>query len=389
MTPTAGFCTHRLARLEAHLDSYVGRGLLPGFSSVIEHNGKIIFKKSSGYADIASSRRLDDQSLFRIYSLSKPITSVALMCLLEQGKLLLTDPVSDYLPELAKLMVYRSGTGDSLELEPCKQEIQVADLLIHSAGFGYGHEDHPVDALYRRANLFRYNETIGDMVSRLGTLPLKYQPGESWEYSVSHDVIGRLIEVIAGIDFNAFLTEQVFEPLGMCDTTFVVSEPNRNRLATLYTSDASNQLKEYREAEATLCMKSHRFFAGGEGLVSTTNDCHVFLKMLSNGGTHNSSQFLSRKTVALMTMNHLSDKQRKHVWIPGHGFGFGLGVLVDPAAHRNLGTEGEFGWAGSGSTYFWADPKEKLTSILFSQFMPSGKYNIAREFKTLMYQAMI
>ncbi len=374
----------RLSLLDSHLRSYVDREMLAGVSALIEHRGTEVFRHQSGYADVASSKKLDNDTVFRIYSLSKPITSAALMRLFEQGRLLLTDPVSDYLPELGELMVY-AGEG---ELASCHREIEIADLLLHSAGFAYGHEDHPVDELYRSSKPFRYEETIADMVARLGRLPLKYQPGESWEYSVAHDVLGRVIEVVSGQRFDRFLAREVFEPMGMHRTAFTVATEKRRDLATLYTLDADRKLTEYDAPDARLCTQDSLFFAGGEGLVSTIDDCRIFARMLLNRGDSRGEQFLSRKSVDLMTMNHLDKKQRKKMWLRGHGFGFGLGVLIDPAAYRNLGTKGEFGWAGSGSTYFWVDPEEQLLSVLFAQFVPSSEYTLAREFKTLMYQAM-
>lgn len=379
----------RLNRLSSHFDAYISEGQLPCLSCVIEHRGQTVFNYQAGYSDIEAQAPINHATLFRIYSLSKPIISVAVMRLFEQGHLLLTDPISKYLPELDNLQVYESGSGSDMRLSKVKRDIEVADLLCHTAGFGYGHEVHPVDELYRHSELFQYDQTIDEMVAKLASLPLKFQPGQDWEYSVAHDVLGCLIERVSGVTLDIYLKEEIFGPLGMNSTAFSVPKDQQHRLTKVYKQGENGSLEEDHSTHSTQSTKVHGFFAGGEGLVSTVSDCTNFMRMLANQGRADKLQFLSRKSVDLMTRNHLSERQRQKLWIPGHGFGFGLGVLVDPAAYRNLGSSGEFGWAGSGSTYFWADPSEQLVSVLFSQFLPSSQYTLPREFKTLMYQALV
>jgi CubicO group peptidase (beta-lactamase class C family) len=383
-----GFSDRRLQRLDAHLAAYVDDGRLPGLAALVTRHGRVAYACRKGMADIDSRTPIRDDTLFRVFSMTKPVTSVAVMMLFEEGRLLLTDPVAEYLPELAALQVYAGGSSEAPRLEDCRQALTIADLLGHTSGLGYGHDDHPVDRMYREADLFRRDGTIAEMVQRLGKLPLKFQPGSCWEYGISHDVLGRLVEVVSGQSFDAFLDERIFSPLGMHDTAFELSDASASRLATLYRPAEDGRIEPERSPVADCWRAPVTFFAGGEGLLSTMADWWRFATMLLQDGKFGDERLLSPRSVRLMTSNRLTPEQMSAMWMPGYGYGLGFGVLTDLARHSSLGSVGEFTWAGSGSTFFWVDPQEQIVALLFTQFMPSAHYTIAREFKVLMYQAL-
>lgn len=384
------FSAQRLERLDAHLRRYVDGGSIAGICARIVHEAGEAFRLDYGCADLASGRKMTAATLCRVYSLSKPVTSVATMMLFEEGRFLLTDPVAKYLPELAAVMVCEGGTAAAPVLVPPRQPMTIADLLAHTAGLGYGGDPlSVVDQLYREARLFQRAGTIADMVRVLGQLPLKFHPGERWEYSIAHDVLGRLVEVASGMSFDRFLRERLFEPLGMRDTGFEVPAEHAARLAAVYRPGSSGGIEECGPEDTQRFLAPVTFLAGGEGLISTVDDFLRFARMLLGRGELDGRRYLSRKSFDLMTRNHLSPAQRTAMFIPGYGFGLGFGVLVDPAAHRNLGSVGEFGWAGQANTYLWVDPVEHFCALLFAQFDPSSHYTMAREFKALLYQALV
>lgn len=384
------FSAQRLARLEAHLRGYIDDGRLAGVSARVVHSSGEALRFDCGCADLSARRKISGTTLCRVYSLSKPVTSVAAMMLFEEGRFLLTDPVAKYLPELAGVMVCEGGTAAAPVLVPPRQSMTIADVLAHTAGFGYGGDPQSVvDQLYAQVKLFRRDGTIGDMVRELGRLPLKFHPGERWEYSISHDVLGRLLEVASGVSFDRLLRERLFEPLGMLDTGFEVAAEHVDRLSAVYRPGSSGTIEECGREDTQRFLAPVTFFAGGEGLISTIDDFVRFARMLLGRGELDGRRYLSRKSVELMTRNHLTPAQRTSMFVPGYGFGLGFGVLVDPAAHRNLGSVGEFGWAGQANTYLWVDPVENFCALLFAQFDPSSHYTIAREFKALLYQALL
>jgi CubicO group peptidase (beta-lactamase class C family) len=384
------FSPERLGRLEAHLRRYVEDGRLAGISARIIHESGEALRLDCGCADLSAGRQMTAATLCRVYSLSKPVTSVAVMMLFEEGRFLLTDPVASYLPELAGMTVCEGGTASAPVLVPPRRPMSIADLLVHTAGLGYGADPlSVVDQLYAQAVLFRREGTIADMVHALGRLPLKFHPGERWEYSIAHDVLGRLVEVTSGMSFDRFLRERLFEPLGMRDTGFEVPAEHVGRFAVVYRPGNGGAIEECSQADTQRFLAPVTFFAGGEGLISTMDDFVRFARMLLARGELDGRRYLSRKSFDLMTRNHLTPAQRTAMFIPGYGFGLGFGVLVDAAAHRNLGSVGEFGWAGQANTYLWVDPVENFCALLFAQFDPSSHYTIAREFKALMYQALL
>jgi CubicO group peptidase (beta-lactamase class C family) len=385
-----GFAPQRLSRLDSHLRETVERGEIPGLNALILRRGKLAYAASIGMSDIAAKKPMRADTIFRIYSMSKPVTSVAAAILLEEGRLLLNDPVRRFLPELGAMKVAERQADGSLRLVPQNPEMTIAELMTHTSGLTYGGDErHPVDAQWNAAQLFRRDGTIQEVVTRLATLPLKYQPGKEFEYSISHDILGALIERASGMQFGAFLSTKIFGPLGMSDTGFSVPHDKLSRLATLYEPAETGGLKATdASSRESRWAAPVTFEAGGAGLVSTVSDFVRFCAMLMRGGELGGTRILSRKSVEILTKNRLSEAQRANFWMKGYGYGLGFGVLLDPAANANLGTPGEYTWAGSASTYFWNDPQEDIIALLFAQLEPSSHSTIPRRFKALMYQAL-
>lgn len=387
---TVGFCPRRLARVENDLRASVERGEIAGVNALIVRHGTLVYAACIGMSDIMADMPMRADTIFRIYSMSKPVTSVAAMILLEEGRILLSDPVSAYLPELRAMKVCVTDPVRPPLMVAQQTEMTIADLMTHTAGFTYGgDEHHPVDALWNAAKLFRRDETIQSVIARLAALPLKHQPGTQFEYSIAHDVLGALIERACGMRFDEFLKSRIFAPLGMDDTGFDVPQDKLARLATLYAPTESGGLKLVDASAQSRWAAPVVLQGGGEGLVSTVPDFLRFCGMLHSGGEIGGTRILSRKSVELLTTDRLSDAQRADFWMKGYGYGLGFGVLLDPAANANLGTRGEYTWAGSASTYFWIDPAEDIIAMLFAQLEPSSHSTIARRFKALMYQALI
>ncbi len=362
-----------------------------------------------GHRDVATGAPIEPDTVFRIYSMTKPITSVALMTLYEQGLFQLDDPASRFLPELAGLRVWEDGTPTSYRTTVAEREITVRDLLTHTAGFTYGFmARHPVDALYRRVGVEGGTPLVPqdgppavdltEMVARLGELPLLFAPGSRWSYSVATDVCGHLVERLSGLPFDEFLRERVFEPLGMTDTGFSVSEEQADRMGACYAATPSNPLLPIDTAATTTFRQHPSFLSGGGGLVSTAADYLRFALMLLNGGELDGQRILGRKTVEYMTSNHLptggdlaSMGQRvfSETTYEGIGFGLGFSVMLDPVRAAVVGSVGEYAWGGAASTMFWVDPREELVGMLLTQLIPSSMYPLRREMKALTYQALI
>jgi CubicO group peptidase (beta-lactamase class C family) len=321
--------------------------------------------------------------------MTKPITSVAVMMLYEEGHFQLDDPVSKFIPEFKNVKVFVRKTEAGFELAGPKREITIRDLLTHTSGLAYGMDkDTPVEEMYKEADLFRFDETLEKMIQRLVKLPLANQPGSRWRYSIATDVLGYLVEVVSGKRFDVFLEERIFGPLGMEDTGFYVPDEKIGRFAAMYRPEEKGGLKRDDKVEWGTFSKSTRLLSGGGGLVSTASDYMRFAQMLLNKGELDGTRLLGRKTVELMTANHLPDELiRQGNMTKGYGFGLGFAVLMDVAQSESLGSEGEYMWGGAASTGFWIDPEEGLIGILMTQFMP---YNdrFAREFKVLTYQAI-
>lgn len=388
----AGFSSRRLSRIGTVMQGYVDDKKLAGLTTMVARRGKLVHFERFGVMDLETAKPMEFDTIFRIYSMTKPITSVALMMLYEQGIFQLRDPVSNFLPEFHEVKVW---AGENEVMEP-EREITIYDLLTHTAGFSYGGYEEtgiPVDKLYDEADLFNIEITNKEMMRRLARLPLMYHPGEKWFYSVASDVVGHLVEVISGMPLDDYFEERILKPLGMEDTAFYVPEDKIDRLAALYGPGEDGNLKLLDDPATGEYAKPPHLLAGGQGLVSTTEDYVRFCQMLLNGGELAGTRLLGRKTVELMTMNHLPESMIPIGFPPDvmHGYGFGLGVRVrvDHAQAGLLGSVGEYGWGGYASTGFFIDPKEELIAILMPQFLPSDYYPIRKEFRVLVYQALV
>ena len=389
-----GLSSSRLARVGAHLERYIEAGKIAGALTLVARGGRVAYCEPLGYLEIERRRPVTRDAIFRIYSMTKPITSVGLMMLYEQGKLQLDDPVHRFIPSWKNLQAFVSGNHPNFATAPVARPMTVRDLLSHTSGLTYGFMERTnVDAAYRRlgvADRARPGYTLRTMVETLAHLPLEFPPGTRWNYSVSTDVVGHLIEVISGQPLDAYLRESILEPLGMRDTGFVIEEEQIPRFAANYQRQDDGTLKliddpeqsEYRECS---------FFSGGGGLVSTAPDYFRFTAMLRNRGELDGVRLLGRKTVELMTTNHLPGGQDltqlaqagmfTETAYAGVGFGLGFSVMQSPARAHILGTPGEYAWGGAASTAFWIDPAEDLIVIFMTQLMPSSSYPLRRELR--------
>jgi CubicO group peptidase (beta-lactamase class C family) len=402
-----GLSSERLARIGQRMQAYVDSGEIPGAVALIARHGKIAYFEHWGFADREHQAAMKPDTLFRIYSMSKPITSVGLMTLYEEGKFQLTDPVAKYLPELAKLEVRDEETNPTtgevvVHTHPARNPITIRDLMRHTAGFTYGFfGDTDVDKMYREQGLLLEDKDLAQMVTKLGKLPLRFEPGTRWHYSLAVDVQGRLIEVLSGKPLDQFLKERIFEPLGMTDTSFTVPDQEWGRLAILYSPEgtgtgsdlflnAKGGKKPLVPADPNRADRGYRqgatFFSGGGGLVSSATDYLHFAQMMLNGGQLDGARILSRKSVELMTTDHLGNIPG--LWSPGYGFGLGFAVLKDVGASGALGSVGEFNWGGAAGTRFWVDPKEDLIGIYMIQILPHTGLPYGDEFRSFTYQAI-
>lgn len=417
-----GFSSERLTRISHYMEKALESGEMIGGLGLIARNGKVIYLEGYGDADKQPLREISPDTLFRIYSMSKPITSVAVLMLYEEGYFSLNDPIARYLPELANLQLALStadskdqlmlsdgtsskhlGNGDQAKVGQTRAPIRqptIRDLLTHTAGFTYGlFGNTEVDKRYREEGLSMGNLNVKEFVQRLGTLPLQYEPGTRWHYSVATDVLGRLVEVISKMPFDEFLKQRIFIPLEMNDTGFTVSDASWPRLAQLYApegtaSDISTAFLSgggpaLVEAPASFDINFEpgaEFKSGGGGLVSTVGDYFRFCQMLLNGGELNGVRLLSPKTIQLMSSNHL-DSSGEVFGRSGIGFGLGVAVSIDQAAIGEIGTDGEYNWGGAAGTKFWIDPKENMIGIFMTQSVPH-RSRVGVDFKYLSYQAM-
>jgi CubicO group peptidase (beta-lactamase class C family) len=394
-----GFDIDRLARIDRHFSAYVDDGRLPGWLAVVARRGKIAHVASYGQRDMEAELPVERDTIFRIYSMSKPITSVAAMMLYEEGGFELKDPVSRFIPAFADTKVFRSGSSSRPVLEPTVEPIRMWHLLTHTSGLSYGfHYAHPVDALYRAAG-FEWgapaDADLAECCERFAALPLVFQPGTSWNYGVSTDVLGRVVEIVSGQSLDEFFTERIFQPLGMTDTGFFVPPDEVERLAALYVPDGT--LKAVRMPGPDP-VRRPRFLSGGGGLVSTASDYHRFSQLLLGDGTLDGVRLLGPRTVRYMTRNHLpggvdleafGQSTFAETSFDGVGFGLGFSVMQDPVANRVLTTPGEFGWGGAASTAFWVDPREQITVLFLTQLLPSSTHPIRPQLKQLVYQALV
>ena len=381
--------------LDSLADDYVATGKSAGMSTLLWLDDRIVHKHHAGYADLASRTPITDETIYRIYSMTKPITSVALMQLFERGLFELDDAARRWIPALGDLEVHGEGALDS--------DITVRQLLTHTAGFSYGlvPDGHPVDALY--AEVWRggiYDRTLEQLMATLLEFPLIAQPGARWHYSIATDICGYLVELLAGMPFGDYLRQHILDPLDMTDTAFEVADNKVGRFATLYGYRDDDPLAELETGEASPFVPSRsgipmRLHSGGGGLLSTAPDYLRFARMMLNRGELDGCRILAAETVELMTRNHLENRLLPLSYngiaagdYPGYGFGLGYCVTLDTARSAAAGTRGDYGWGGMADTYCWIDPEKRLTGILMQQYLPSLVHPARKDFRDAVYAAL-
>ncbi|RFA26620.1 serine hydrolase [Alkalilimnicola ehrlichii] len=402
------------------MESKVERKHLPGMSVLVHRQGQTAFFETVGHMDVEAAKPVAEDTIFRIYSMTKPITSIAVMMLYEEGLFQLDDPVARFLPEFTDMQVYAGETANGPKLEPAKTLITIRQLLTHTAGLTYDFMmSSPVDAMYR-ANKIKFSTgksgSLESMVKRLAEMPLLCHPGTEWNYSVATDVLGRLVEVISGQSLDRFFAERILEPLGMVDTAFQVPEDKLDRFAAMYTPTPGTAVPlpasgpdparihpapkgglQLMDPADGIFARSVQILSGGGGLTSTMVDYLRFCRMLRNKGELDGVRIIGRKTLEFMTRNHLPGsladmgQPRFGAESDGAGLGFGLGfaIVLDPARAQTIGSVGEYAWTGVASTQFWIDPVEDMIVLQMSQLVPSSTFPLRRELRALTYQALI
>jgi CubicO group peptidase (beta-lactamase class C family) len=388
MPRDAGIDVGRAERITRLGRRYVDDGRLPGVHLVVTRRGVTVIDDVYGMADVAGGRKLTDDTIYRIYSMTKPIASVALMQLFEEGAFLLEEPVSRYLPELAGMEVQVAEDGaDSAKVAP-EREVNITDVLSHQSGYQMVAPGQPPGPPLR---------DLAAVVDRVAALPLKFSPGTAWNYGVSTDIVARLVEVLSGVAFDQYLAEHIFDPLGMSDTGFYVPPDKARRLAAVYERAADGLVEAATDIGRRDYLNPPTYFSGQGGLVSTASDYQCFCEALLHGGERDGVRLLGRKTLELMTMNHLPDGRDLDTHAVatvsesaryGVGFGLGFSVVIDVAKCGVTSSVGQFGWGGAASTYFWVDPVEQVTALLMTQLLPSSTYPIRRQLQVAVYQAL-
>jgi CubicO group peptidase (beta-lactamase class C family) len=396
-----GLSSERLARIEDHLERrYLAHKKIAGALTLVARRGRIAHLAPVGMMDVERGVPMREDTIFRIYSMSKPITSVALMTLYERGAFQLEDPVHRFIPAWRDLQVYEAGNYPAFATRPPARPMTVRDLLTHMSGLTYGFMERTnVDRAYRRLDVGERGRTLDEMIATLAKLPLEFSPGTRWNYSVATDVLGHLIERISGRRLDVFLRDEIFAPLGMVDTGFHVPADRVDRLASNYLRAPDKTLRVEDDRIASAYAEPPAYLSGGGGLVSTARDYARFCQMLLNGGELAGARILGRKTIELMTMNHLPGGQDiaqlnlggqfSQVTYDGVGFGLGFSVTLDLARAQTVGSVGEYAWGGAASTAFWIDPAEQLIVIFMTQFMPSGTFNFRGQLKSIVYPAIV
>lgn len=397
----ASFDESRLARIGEVGRRYVDNSQIPCSVVQVADSSGPVYTDSYGWADVEDQTPISVDSIFRIYSMTKPITSIVLMQLYEEGELLLEDPIEKYLPEFANPQVMVGGSDLAPVTRPAARSITIRDILTHCSGFTYGFlRQGPLDARYRDEGLGDFtlpDYSLREGMQRLAKQPLLFEPGTAWNYSMSTDVCGAVIEVITGQTLAQAFAERVFNPLSMRNTGFSVSASEADRFTSLY-APIKGQLTRIDRAESSTCLKSPAFLSGGGGLMSTIGDYQKFASMLLAGGIGDGNRVIGRRTLEYMATNHLPEGKLLNelgqslfaeVAMDGMGFGLGFSVVEDPAANGSLCSAGEFAWGGAASTAFWIDPVEGLTAIFMTQLLPSSTYPLRRQLRSAVYQALL
>ena len=392
----AGFDTIRLNRITDHLNSnYIQPGKIPGCQVVVSRHGQVAYHECLGKMDLERAKPLEADTIFRIYSMTKPITSIALMQLYERGLFQLNDPVYRYLPDWEQQQVYVSGEGEGMELKDRDQPTTFRHMLMHTAGLSYGASEHPIDKVYKSHRVRRdHGEDLQGFVNKLSNVPLFYSPGDRWLYSYATDVCGYLVEALSGQPLDEYFKEHIFEPLGMTDTAFHVSDDKVQRFAANYQRAPDKTLTLLDDPEKSTYLGKPTFFSGGGGLTGTTADYLRFCEMLRQDGRFDGQRIIGPRTLELMRRNHLPGDLStmamgafSETAYEGVGFGLGFATSLDTVATGTLGA-GDYYWGGAASTIFWVDPHEDLIAIFMTQLMPSATFNFRGQLKNIIYGAI-
>lgn len=387
----AGFSSERLARIDKMVEEYIGKSQIPGAVVILVRHGKIAYHKAYGYSNVENKTVLKKDDIFRIASQSKAITSLAVMMLWEEGKFLLDDPISMYIPEFKNPTVLKTFNpkDSSYTTEPAKGEVTIRHLLTHSSGIDYaaiGSDEFK--AIYAKAGvpsgIGNNDQVLGDKIKILGKLPLKHQPGEKWTYGLNSDVLGYLVEVLSGMPFDQFLKKRIFDPIGMKDTYFYLPKEKYTRLVELYAGGKDGKItkperRPYDNVNVNYPATEGKYFSGGAGLSSTVEDYAKFLQLFLNKGEFNGVRLISRKTVELM----LTDQH-----VTGTHFGLGFGLETPENDYQSVYSLGSFSWGGAFNTHYWADPKEDLVGLIFTNIYQTPVWAIGERYKVLTYQAI-
>lgn len=384
-----GFSSQRLERLHRQIESFVHEGKHAGISVLLLRKGQVADFFSVGLRDRQAGKPMQGDTIVRIYSLTKIITSVAAINLIEEGKLGLSTPIKEYLPEFNDMRILVGGNAQHRELIPAEVPINVHHLFTHTSGFTYGDKEEAIDEIYQTAGLDKA-DSLADLVRMLATLPLKREPGTMYEYGFSTDILARVVEVVSSQPFDLFLQERILEPLGMTDTGFSVDDAKRDRLAKVYEHGTNGELQPVQRFEFEVIEGQKKFPMGGSGLFSTIQDYSRFAQALCNGGELNGVRILSRKAFEQMTVDHLGGKPvENRTYTEGYGFGLGVAVRTNNGLAGTLGTLGSFGWSGKATTYCVMDPVEELVMLVFTQHLPYDEHGLFEQFTNLVYQALV
>jgi CubicO group peptidase (beta-lactamase class C family) len=385
-----GVSSERLARADAAVQRYIDKGEIAGAVIAVARHGKLVELKSLGLADLQSRKPMQTDAIFRLASMTKPITSIAVMMLHEEGRFLIDDPISKFLPEFkdAKVAVANKPNerqADGFHLVPA-EPITIRHLLAHTAGLSSGTAGPTMEIHKKMQAARKPDEKLEDYIKALAALPLNFQPGTAWEYGPATDVLGRLVEVVSGKTLDEYFREQIFAPLGMTDTFFYVPSAKLPRLVTAYAKGEDGKLAKLPASKHEL---PGHYYSGAGGLAGSTEDYLRFTQMLLNGGQWNGKRLVSRKTIELMTANHIGNIPLWRENLGGYRFGLGFRVLTDMGKSPTLGSVGSYGWSGAYGTYFWVDPKEDMVGILMIQLLPNAHLNIRYAFQNAVTQALV